>query len=192
MYLASHGITEADIGGAVTNRLAAKYFVIHDTSTPNYLDQPFPTNINTATWSHNGLERWRQRPVAHVFVNRLGQSIAPHAWVASQRATKLEVRVLGEKAAACSSTPNRFSHVNAIRKGREKRCHCSRANFTDAQLDPVGVGFMPPPASSMRLDDTRISCLRGRRLPDAHDDPQNFDLALWAKRLRVCSRNWKA
>jgi hypothetical protein len=184
MYLASHGITEADIGGSVTNRLAAKYFIIHDTSTPNYLDQPFPTNINTAAWSHNGLERWRQRPVAHVFVNRLGQSIAPHAWVASQRATKLEVRVLGEKSRGL------FVHTELVQPrqrdpqgGAKNDAIAPAPGFTDAQLDRLALLYA---AASLQHGAWMIpgfhACVDAG-IPDAHDDPQNFDLALWAKRL---------
>src|SRR5262249_22715523 len=47
-YLKTHGIGETEIGGPLTNHCGAKYFVIHDTSTPNYGDSPIPTNINTA------------------------------------------------------------------------------------------------------------------------------------------------
>jgi hypothetical protein len=183
-YLASHQIAEADIGGAVTNKLAAKYFVIHDTSTPNYLDQPIPTNINTASWSHNGLERWLQRPVAHVFVNRLGQSITPRAWIASQRATKLEVRVLGEKSRGL------FVHTELVQP-RQRDPQGSARNdaiaptpgFTEVQLDRLALLFV---SASVQHGNWMIpgfhACVDAG-IPDAHDDPQNFDLALWAARV---------
>ena len=96
-YLASEKINEADIGGALTNHCGAKYFVIHDTSTPNYGDQPIPTNINTSAWSLNNLDRYTNRAVAHMFVNRLGKSWTGHTFASPYRATKLEVRVVGDK-----------------------------------------------------------------------------------------------
>ncbi len=74
-YLSAHGIAEDVIGGPLTNHCGAKYFVIHDTSTPNYGSNAIPTNINTAAWSLNNLNRYTNRPVAHIFVNRLGESI---------------------------------------------------------------------------------------------------------------------
>src|SRR5256714_11235071 len=63
-YLAERNINEADIGGSVDDPLVpantndpraplARYFVIHDTSTPNYLDKPVPPDINEVTWSLN-------------------------------------------------------------------------------------------------------------------------------------------
>lgn len=56
-YLSAHGIAEDAIGGPLTNHCGAKYFVIHDTSTPNYGDASIPTNINTAAWPLNNLDR---------------------------------------------------------------------------------------------------------------------------------------
>src|SRR3989442_14620246 len=55
-YLQLHNISEAEIGGSISqplsradgrdsNAVYAQYFVIPDVSTPNYLDRPFPPNI---------------------------------------------------------------------------------------------------------------------------------------------------
>ena len=183
-YLASCHIAETNIGGAVTNRLAAKYFVIHDTSTPNYLDQSFPTNINTAAWRYNALEGWYKRPVAHVFVNRLGESVAPHPWVNSCRATKLEVRVLGEKSRGL------FVHTELIQPrrrdpqgGAHNDAIAPAPGFTDAQLDRLALLYV---AASVQHGTWMVPAFHAAvdaGIPDAHDDPQNFDLAHWAKRL---------
>jgi hypothetical protein len=183
-YLASRHIAETNIGGAVTNWLAAKYFVIHDTSTPNYLDQSFPTNINTAAWRYNNLEGWYKRPVAHVFVNRLGESVAPHPWVNSCRATKLEVRVLGEKSRGL------FVHTELIQPrrrdpqgGAHNDAIAPAPGFTDAQLDRLAVLYV---AASVQHGTWMVPAFHAAvdaGIPDAHDDPQNFDLAHWAKRL---------
>ena len=54
--------------------LRAKYFVIHDTSTPNYRDKPFPADINDPAWRFNDLDLASKGKVAHFFVNRAGDS----------------------------------------------------------------------------------------------------------------------
>ena len=183
-YLLSNHIAEADVGGAVTNHLLAKYFVIHDTSTPNYMDQSFPTNINTPAWRYNNLEGWFRRPVAHVFVNRLGQSVAPHPWINSCRATKLEVRVLGEKSRGL------FVHTELVQPrrhdpegGARNDAIAPTPGFTDAQLDRLALLYV---AASVQHGTWLVPAFHAAvdaGIPDAHDDPQNFDLALWAKRL---------
>lgn len=185
-YLASRRIAEANVGGAITNRLAAKYFVIHDTSTPNYLDQSFPTNINTVAWRYNGLEGWYKRPVAHLFVNRLGESVAPHAWVKSCRATKLEVKVLGE------TSRGLFVHTELIQPRRRdpqggpvNDALAPTPGFTDAQLDRLALLYV---AASVQHGTWMVPAFHAAvdaGIPDAHDDPQNFDLVHWSKRLSL-------
>lgn len=185
-YLQSHHIAEADIGGAVTNRLRAEYFIIHDTSTPNYLDQAFPTNINTAAWRNNNLDGWYKSPVAHVFVNRLGDSVAPHTWVTSCRATKLEVRILGEKSRGL------FVHTELVQPrrrdpqgGPHNDAIAPGPGFTDAQLERLALLYV---AASVQHGTWMVPGFHAAvdaGIPDAHDDPQNFDLALWARRLGV-------
>jgi hypothetical protein len=183
-YLRSNSIAEADIGGPVTNQLSAKYFVIHDTSSPNYLNEQIPTNINTAAWAPNDLQRAARRPVAHAFVNRLGQSIAPHTWVTSWRATKLEVRVLGDKSRGL------FVHTELIQPrrrdpqaGPRNDAIAPTPGFTELQLDRLALLYT---AASLQHRTWMVPAFHAcvdAGIPDGHDDPQNFDLALWAKRL---------
>ena len=183
-YLKSRAIAEADVGGPVTNHLSAKYFVIHDTSTPNYLNDPFPTNIDTVAWSHNALARWAKSPVAHVFVNRLGESLSPHTWVTPWRATKLEVRVLGEKARGL------FVHTELVQPrrrdpagGAQNDALSPDPGFTEAQLDRLALLYV---AASVQHGSWMVPAFHAAvdaGIPNGHDDPQNFDLALWAQRL---------
>jgi hypothetical protein len=185
-YLVAHHIAETDIGGAVTNHLAATYFVIHDTSTPNLMDQDFPTNINTAAWRYNGLDVWYKRPVAHLFVNRLGDSVAPHAWINSCRGTKLEVRVLGEKSRGL------FVHTELVQPrhrdpegGPRNDAIAPTPGFPDAQLDRLALLYV---AASLQHGTWMVPAFHAAvdaGIPNAHDDPQNFDLAHWADRLSL-------
>jgi hypothetical protein len=181
-YLAAHSISEADIGGPLTNHLEAKYFVIHDTSTPNYRDDAIPTNINTAAWSQNGLTRWQRSPVAHMFVNRLGESYTAHPWVVPWRATKLEVRILKERGRGL------FVHTEMV---QPRRCDPSGSpgndaiapepGFPDAQLERLALLYA---AASLEHGTWMIPAFHATvdaGIPNAHDDPQNFDLSRWAK-----------
>jgi hypothetical protein len=183
-YLADHKVNEADIGGAVTNSLRAKYFVIHDVSAPNYREKPFPENINDASWSVNSVERWRKSKAAHVFVTRVGESVTPFDFVVPRTGTKLEVRVLGEKARGL------FVHVELVQprrsdpKGRPGNdALAPDPGFTEPQLDRLALIYV---AASVQHGSWMIPCFHAcvdAGIPSAHDDPQNFDLTLWAKRL---------
>jgi hypothetical protein len=184
-YLQAHKISEGDIGGPITNSLAAKYFVIHDTSTPNYGDKPFPPDINEAGWRLNNLDVWKKHPVAHIFVSRTGQSITAHEFVVPWRATKFESKVLTRE-----QSRGLFVHVENT---MPRRSDPARAPGNDA-IAPE-PGFTVPMLDRLALLYLTASLEHGRwmvptshaaldaGIPDGHDDPQNFDLKLWAQRL---------
>jgi hypothetical protein len=69
-FLVSSGTSEAVLGGSLDEALSrieagfeAIYFVIHDTSTPNYGRDFFPGDINGLNWSRNDLCLARSRVV---------------------------------------------------------------------------------------------------------------------------------
>ena len=86
-FLTKHKIDEATIGGKLDESLSQSklpngdliqtlYFIIHDTSSPYLKDAAFPEHFDTdANWKGNDLTIWLKQPVAHIFVNRLGDSI---------------------------------------------------------------------------------------------------------------------
>lgn len=183
-FLEVQKISETEIGGPLTNHCAAKYFVIHDTSTPNYGDGQIPTNINTPAWSLNNLNRYTNRAVAHAFVNRLGQSITPHPFAKPYRATKLEVRVLGEKGRGL------FVHTELIqprrrdpKAGPKNDAIAPEPGFTDAQYERLALLYVSASVQHGAWLIPGYHAAVDAGIPDAHDDPQNFDLAFWAKRL---------
>ena len=71
----------------------ARYFVIHDTSGPNYGHRAFPDDINDDTAHLNNLKNfvcadgWGK---AHVFVNRVGDMLVTHDFAIPWRETKFE------------------------------------------------------------------------------------------------------
>lgn len=86
-YLRKNNVSELSLGGSLDEKLStgklpngekiqALYFLIHDVSAPNFLLKAFPENINDNTWKGNDLSQWLKLPVAHVFVNRVGESIS--------------------------------------------------------------------------------------------------------------------
>ncbi len=185
-YLNSHGINETNVGGAVTNKLNAKYFVIHDTSTPNYHEQSFPTNINASSWSYNNLKHWAEssNAVAHCFVNRLGESVSPHSWITPWRATKLEVRVLGDK------SKGTFVHTELIQPRRAlpgghpgNDAIAPMPGITDPQLERLALLYITASVQHGTWMIPGYHAAVDAGIPDGHDDPQNFDLALWAAHL---------
>ena len=185
-YLHSRSIAENDIGGPLTNHLDAKYFVIHDTSTPNYGEETFPANINAADWSHNNLSRWQKSPVAHMFVNRLGESYTAHMWITPWRATKLEVRILRERGRGL------FVHTEMVQPrrrdpgaGPRNDAIAPEPGFPDAQLDRLALLYV---AASFQHGTWMIPAFHATvdaGIPNAHDDPQNFDLQRWAESLET-------
>ncbi len=183
-YLSTNHIAEEDLGGSITNSLAAKYFVIHDVSAPNYLNKPFPPDINKPSWGPNNVERWKKTPVAHVFVTRLGESTSPHPFVVPWRATKFETRILKEKSRGL------FVHIELVQPRRSKRGGNShndtiapKPGFTDKQLDRLALLYVSASLAHGTWMVPGFHAAIDAGIPGAHDDPQNFDLAHWAKRL---------
>lgn len=182
-YLDAHGITEASIGGALSTPLTTtRYFVIHDTSSPFLKNDPFPANINEATWAGNNLRRWVTLKVTHVYVNRLGESATASNFERTVAATKFE-RGPGRRGL--------FVHIELIqprrrdpRGGPNNDAVAPLPGFTAKQLDRLALLYV---AASVRrgrwlLPGFHAAIDAGIR--DAHDDPQNFDLNGWLSSLQ--------
>lgn len=208
-YLAARNVNEADIGGSLDDPVApanttdpnaplARYFVIHDTSTPNYLDKPFPPDINEATWSLNDLrKRWVGRKVTHVYINRLGESVT-----AVDFKTELPDPNHGTKFARDhlkNKGKGLYLHIELIQPRRRNPLGKPDNNdniapvpgFTDAQLERLALVYI---AASVRRGAWLIPSFHAAidvSIPDAHDDPQNFDLTRWTDSLRALLKSIK-
>ncbi len=194
-FLLAHHVAEAELGGSLDAPLSrandnapdgqpALYFVIHDTSTPNFHDAPFPADVDQPEWAFNSFSRYGA--VAHVFVNRAGVSLAKHDLGTPFRATKFENKVVGQPA------KGRFVHVELIQP-RRRHPAGGAANdalapdpgFTVAQLDRLALVYV---AASVRAGRWLIPAYHAALdagLADAHDDPQRFELESWAARLEA-------
>jgi hypothetical protein len=209
-YLSAHGIAPADIGGELDRPLSpadstaprgggARYFVIHDTSTPNYVAD-FPENINEESWSGNNLNRVDPN-ITHVYVNRLGQSRTVVDF-----GRTLPGQNAGTKFACCLGERRKglFIHIELI---QPRRCDSSNGRcgpyrpgsnianrisndniapnpgFTKAQFDRLALLYV---AASVRKGEWLIPSFHApmdAKIQNAHDDPQNFDLAEWTGSL---------
>jgi APA family basic amino acid/polyamine antiporter len=186
-YLEKHGIAESDLGGPITNKLRAKYFIIHDTSTPNYRTNAFPSDINQTSWRLNNLDIWKKHPAAHIFVSRTGQSKTFHEFVVPWRATKFESKVL-----TTNQSRGLFIHIeNTLPRRSDPARHpgndaiAPQPGFTEPMLDRLALLYLTASLEHGQWMVPAFHATIDAGLYDAHDDPQNFDLTEWAKRLGV-------
>lgn len=184
-YLAAHKVAEDEIGGPLSQKVTAKYFVIHDTSTPNYHEKPIPTNINTPEWPLNNFERWKKINVAHMFVNRMGQSMTWHPFSMSWRATKYESKTLTKE-----ESHGMFVHTELSQpRQADPKGHpgndaiAPEPGFTQAQYDRLAVLYVAASLEHGTWLVPAYHCCLDSGMVDGHDDPQNFKLEQWAKAL---------
>ena len=168
--------------------LPALYFVIHDTSTPFYANDPFPTRLNQDLKVNDFTpymdQTFAREPVAHIFLNRVGQIWAGHEFQEGWRATKLESRVVGQR------VRGRMLHIETVQPRRFLPGATSRGQtygpnpgFTKEQYRMLAALYV---YSSARAGSWLIPAQHNTvdaGIPDAHDDPQNFELKQFAKAL---------
>ena len=157
------------------------YFVIHDTSTPFLDHEPFPKNldsnrqINDFTPYMNGT--FAAEPVAHIFLSRGGQVWAGHDFAEPWRATKLESYVIG------SAARGRFVHIEVMQPrrfiaGYDDLGHTEgpTPGFSAAQYRQLAALYIYASARAGRWLIPAQHSTIDEGIPDAHDDPQNFEL----------------
>lgn len=164
------------------------YFVIHDTSHPFYATAPFPKRLNQ-DWKVNDFAPYMdgtfaKAPVAHIFLNRVGQIWAGHEFQEGWRATKLESRVVGTRARG------RFVHIETVQPRRFLPGATSRAEtygpkpgFTRAQYRMLAALYVYVSARAGRWLIPAQHNTVDSTIPEAHDDPQNFDLKAFGREL---------
>ena len=200
-YLIREGLSEADVGGLLAKHLSrarddaegaptARYFVLHDTSTPYLGEDRFPDDLEGDP-GINRLDRSRNDAAsAHVFVNRQGEVYLGHDFRVPWRATKLE-----RNDAAGVATQGLFLHVELVQPRRRHPAGGSRNDalapepgFSKAQYRRAAELYV---AASLRAGRGLIPAFHAvldSGFRDGHDDPQNFDLAAWAAEIEAVLR----
>ena len=194
-FLRTRGIDETQLGGSLdeplsranngsANSPSATYFVIHDTSTPNFVNDPFPPNINSLDWPFNSFAKYGR--VAHVFINRVGTSTTKVQFRTPFRATKFELQALGVRGKGL------FLHVELIQPRRRHPSGGPRNDalapdpgFTEPQLDRLALVYIAASTRAGRWLIPAYHAVLDTGFSDAHDDPQVFDLSLWSTRLKL-------
>jgi hypothetical protein len=164
--------------------VAANYFVIHDASTPNYGNNPFPGNINEPGWEWNNLDRWT-RSITHVFVNRVGQSKTITDFSDAMQATKFEKMVMNGRAAG------NFIHIELIQPRKNavpatfKGSLAPAAGFTQAQyVRPALLYIVASARRGQWLIPAFHACI-DNGIKNGHDDPQRFSIDAWNSALKA-------
>jgi hypothetical protein len=200
-YLQKNKISENTLGGLLDEPLSraklpdgqeiqALYFIIHDTSSPYMKDSPFPENFNTdKNWTGNKLEIWLKHPVAHVFVNRLGESITINNFA------KAVEKGWGTKFARDflkADGKGLQIHIELIQPRRRDPYNFNPTNdllapfpgFTDSQYEKLALLYI---SASVRRGTWLIPAYHSAidaGIKGAHDDPQNFELGKFAQSLK--------
>mgnify|MGYP000653246216 CR=1 FL=1 len=166
----------------------ALYFVIHDTSTPFYANEPFPKRLNQDLQVNDFTpymdQTFAREPVAHIFLNRVGQIWAGHDFQEGWRATKLESRVVGPRARG------RMVHIETVQPRRflpgatsRGQTYGPRPGFSKEQYRMLAALYV---YASARAGAWLIPAQHNTvdaGIPEAHDDPQNFELKQFAREL---------
>lgn len=200
-YLQKNKIDELNLGGNLDEMLSkaklpngeqipALYFIIHDTSSPYLKDaDEFPVDINEKTYRGNNLEIWLKNPVAHIFVNRVGESITTTPFIETTRkgwGTKFARDFLKADAKGLQI------HIELIQPRRRDKANSNPNNdliapkvgFTDAQYQRLALLYV---CASVRRGTWLIPAYHSATdagIKDAHDDPQNFELQKFADKLK--------
>lgn len=165
----------------------ATYFVIHDTSSPNYGNKAWPDDIDNHAGINN-LQRYacsNNIERAQIFINRSGAILHPHDFSVPWRATKFETATNFAHALRGLFLHNELIQPRKHQPGYRRRndFKAPEPGFSPAQYDALALvyvvasvrsGFWLIPAYHAVLDEG---------IYDKHDDPQNFDLNAFADSL---------
>ncbi len=165
----------------------ARYFVIHDTSGPNYGHRSFPEDVDDRS-RINSLagftcsDGWGK---AHVVINRSGGALLNHELSIPWRETKFE-----QAANFNGALKGLFLHIELIQPrraaaglGRYNDAASPTPAFTNAQYDRLALVYV---AASVRAGRWLIPAYHAAldaQIPNGHDDPLNFDIESFANSL---------
>jgi hypothetical protein len=165
----------------------ARYFVIHDTSGPNYGRRAFPATLDEHP-KINNLNNFRCSDgweKAHVVVNRRGEMLLGHDFEIPWRETKFERAI--DFAGALKGL---FLHIELIQprrsapgRGRRNDAQAPTPGFTRAQYERLALLYT---IASVRADRWMVPAFHApidAGIRGGHDDPLNFEIDDFAASL---------
>ena len=196
-YISKKRIDSMDIGGNISrplsqtkNGIIAGYFIIHDAS--NLMNPPykkFTAIVNSPKWYPNQLWRQKNFKWSHAFINRLGESITCNDFETPVYATKFEKSV--QNPFVGDTCVGNFIHIENVmprRSSRRKRPYddliAIDPGLTNKQYERLALMYL---TASCRKEGWLIPSFHAvidEGIKDAHNDPQNFELAKWVKAIQ--------
>jgi hypothetical protein len=160
------------------NAPTARYFVIHDTSSPNFGHRSFPEEIDGRSRFNNlnsfkCSDGWGK---AHVVINRAGDMLLNHELSIPWRETKFE-----QAANFSGALKGLFLHVELIQPRRAAPGHghndaqSPNPPFTAAQYDRLALLYVIASVRSNRWLIPAYHAALDADIRNGHDDPLNFD-----------------
>jgi hypothetical protein len=163
------------------------YFVMHDTSSPNYARRDFPPDIDHDS-NINDLGRYtcsNKIELAHVFINRTGAILLAHDFDVPWRATKFEMATN-----FASALKGLFVHVEMVQPRRNEPSHgwlndfqAPTPGFTAAQYERLALVYIVARVRAGRWLIPAFHAVIDEGIYDKHDDPQNFEFAIFDENL---------
>jgi len=194
--LAAQNIKVADIGGPIQKPIAANYFIIHDTSTPNCstpgrvrgceVQGEFPTNRDDPSWRFNVDFGGHPKPypdrAAHVMTNRVGSSITEVDFADSIATTKFETCV--DKTAkvnlfvGAENIQPRIGVPKIPKPGKKvDDSDAPTPGFTAKQYERLAMLYLVASARRGQWLIPAFHAVIDNFYTDGHDDPQHFEMA---------------
>lgn len=166
----------------------ARYFVIHDTSGPNFGHHAFPDDLNVNP-KINNLENFKCDDGwgrAHVVISRSGGMLVSHDYGTPWRETKFERAVNFNGALKGLFVHNELIQPRraASGRGRYNDAQTPDPGFTGAQYDRLALLYTIASVRSGRWLIPAFHAAIDAGIPNGHDDPLNFSIASFADSLQ--------
>jgi len=167
----------------------ARYFVIHDTSGPNFGHRAFPEEVDNGNSKINSLGKFKCSDgwgKAHVVINRSGDMLLNHELGIPWRETKFE-----QAANFSGALKGLFLHVELIQprrssgRGRHNDAQSPNPAFTPAQYDRLALLYVIASVRSQRWLIPAYHAALDADIPNGHDDPLNFDPESFAESIEA-------
>ncbi len=166
----------------------ARYFVIHDTSGPNFGHHAFPDDLNVNPRINNLAsfkcdDGWGR---AHIVISRSGGMLVNHDYGIPWRETKFERAVNFNGALKGLFVHNELIQPRraASGRGRYNDAQTPDPGFTGAQYDRLALLYTIASVRSGRWLIPAFHAAIDAGIPNGHDDPLNFSIASFADSLQ--------